>query len=695
MHFVESFFNKNDIVSNTWTETFFEASALEKNFHQSVSANIKPRGLESTPIESPHRKVEHWLQNTTLYRQTNSTNETTCLESTDVNDNKMTVSNKEPDGKVDSGSIKCSEEVLTTNEGSSQLLVNKGINKGSPSNQCTKNPKQSMHYKSYSDTDDYMANPAVQSTGTETDANEQEGTSCLDEEIVSNTLAMMNPEALNRLQCMKGMCIPNDVRIPYSVNIWDHSGQNEFIMLNQLFLNVDAFIIMVMDISLGLNVPLRQSSDEKGNFGIPETPAQTLCYWLNALHILTIEKSTEPNIALVLTHKDMIQTDDTKKKYIDRYIDDLFESICEKPYAAYIKKENIFVVDNKEGTEGDFADVRNKIFNQMTRQNSWGIEQPTEWLKLEADILEKAQQNEKPYLDISTVKNLASTFAMNEKDLESFLSFLHSLGDLIYYSDFVVMNFQWFVDMIKFLMTPEAFKRHLKKEIMEELKKGIMSDESLKVIWEENDVQFLKDVMIKLDLMLPLGTEYENQKCLIPCLLPFHEVQIAGPDSITDKTLVYSRTLEPKHGDIMPVGTFHKLLAQCSKMPGWNICIDHNLSYTQALIEIDDGVCMELRHRNSNSIDLNIRSSRDTLYDDGYSSFNDPSDLSIRTHDAIDKVLEISGLTQKGDSKMLHRHRIPRKEYASLAKAGENEVPQDTRKKYTMHTKELEVDGKF
>ena len=244
------------------------------------------------------------------------------------------------------------------------------------------------------------------------------------------------------LEIQKSYAKPSDKRIPYSVNIWDHGGQDEFMITNQLFLNVEAFILIVMNISLDLNIPLKQSSDTKGKFGIPKTPAQILCYWLNALHVLALEKRKEMNIALVLTHKDMIKADDTRK-YIDNYIKELVTCIQEKPYATYIG--NIFVVDNREGTEDDFDRFRNNIFAEITRQKSWGIERPTRWLKLEADILKTAKETQKPYLHMSIVKQLASAFAMNEKELKSFLKFHHNLGDLIYHpdhklSDIVVTN---------------------------------------------------------------------------------------------------------------------------------------------------------------------------------------------------------------------------------------------------------------
>ena len=487
---------------------------------------------------------------------------------------------------------------------------------------------------------------------------------------------------------------------------------------------------MVMDISLDLNIPLKQSSDAEGKFSIPKTPAQILHYWLNAIHILAMEKTTEPNIALVLTHQDMIKADDANR-YIDSYIEELFECIHGKPYAfyitvsniyivdnrqgtegdfahvrnkilaSYIKEENIFVVDNREGTEGDFAHIRNRIFAKIAKQESWGIERPTRWLKLEADILETAKETEKPYLHISSVKDLASHFTMNER--EFFLSFHHNLGDLIYYpdkklDDFVVTTPQWLRDMFKTLITSHEFlsRRQLRPELLEDLKRAIVSEDNLKVVWEGNDVQFLKDVMIKFDLMLPLGSEQKDMKYLIPCMLPGQEVKIGGPDPFTGMALIYSSTLEPERGDAMPVGAFHRLLSQCSKIPGWTVCADEHLSYNQALIEIDDGVRMELSLQKRNSVNVSIWSFREKL-DDGYLSINEARNTIARAHKTTAECMKKTGLTQKGSFKMLCPHWNPGEEYICLVTIDEKkEVLQNMpiflshTKMCTMHRKELE-----
>ena len=79
-HFVESFFSKKDVVSNMWTETIFGAGKLEKDFHESLLANIKSKELESLNSESPHQKVVRWLQNTTPNGHASSANDAPNLD---------------------------------------------------------------------------------------------------------------------------------------------------------------------------------------------------------------------------------------------------------------------------------------------------------------------------------------------------------------------------------------------------------------------------------------------------------------------------------------------------------------------------------------------------------------------------------------------------------------------------------------
>ena len=92
--------------------------------------------------------------------------------------------------------------------------------------------------------------------------------------------------------------------MPFCLVLWDLGGQNEFITTHHLFLDVAATTLVVMDITKGLHHHL----EEKPKLGHPNTPAEVLSYWLNTIHSQALEKTVKPNIALVLTHKGMVQT---------------------------------------------------------------------------------------------------------------------------------------------------------------------------------------------------------------------------------------------------------------------------------------------------------------------------------------------------------------------------------------------------
>ena len=274
-HFVESFFSKKDVVSNMWTETIFEAGKLEKDFHESLLANIKSKELESLNSESPHQKVVRWLQNTTPNGLASSANDAPNLDMASLESSKPTYPvvaypkkkefYQEPYTEVeltmDNKGARRQEEVFYDDEDItkpniakmgfeeySQPLQSK-INTGLPYDKIIKDKSgtnQLISSEAFPSTKNYQAHLTFETTDSNNNDNESEEPLYLNQEITSK----MSYATLNRLKHRKETyATSSDERIPYSLNIWDHGGQNEFIITNQLFLNVEAFILMVMDIS--------------------------------------------------------------------------------------------------------------------------------------------------------------------------------------------------------------------------------------------------------------------------------------------------------------------------------------------------------------------------------------------------------------------------------------------------------------
>ena len=181
--------------------------------------------------------------------------------------------------------------------------------------------------------------------------------------------------------------------------------------------------ISVKNFENTLNCDGKQNEKE----GVPKTPKDILCYWLNSIYGLASAKGLKPNLALVLTHKDEIPSKDTKP-YIQQYKSNILKVTEGKPYSSLLSMENIYVVDNKYGEESDFGILRSDIFKMITTQKSWGMERPLRWLKLEADILEKAEDESLRYLHVSEIDHLASRYQMKDAEIKSFLQFHHTFG---------------------------------------------------------------------------------------------------------------------------------------------------------------------------------------------------------------------------------------------------------------------------
>ena len=211
----------------------------------------------------------------------------------------------------------------------------------------------------------------------------------------------------------------------------------------------------------------------------------------------------------------------------------------------------------------------------------------------------------------------------------------------------------------------------------------------------ESNVQFLKDVMMKFDLMLSLGSE-QNNEYLIPCMLPSQDIDMYGQEPFTNMVLIYNTTLKPNQGDAMPVGAFHKLLSQCSKIPSWKVCANDHLSYTDASIEISHGIRLALTLMKTNTIRLSIWSAREVL-DDGHLSNNEARELILKAHTTVSQCLKLLALTSSAGFKMLCPHWSPGEEYLCLVTVGEKEnIPLDgpvffaKSNKCTIHKKVLE-----
>ena len=396
-------------------------------------------------------------------------------------------------------------------------------------------------------------------------------------------------------------------RALFTLNIWDFSGRNEFTATHHLFTKSESTTLIVMDITKDLHAPL----DENPKLDYPNTPAEVLHYWISALLVEASENNTDPNFALVLTHKDKIPSDNPQE-YIDAYLQQVLEVV--KDYTNCITKKNIHVVDNKTGLKSEFQCLRNQLLEHFSKQGGWGKKIPVPWLKLKAQIMQKSEEG-KNYLDSEEVKELALQHGIESQNVKTFLQTEDAVGNMKYFPNLniVITNLKWLVNKCKALITKYGFqgnRKTIKEDRDKKLKQGLVNEYNLAKLWGPDEVPFVRKLMKDLDILV----EESNGIYLFPNLLPSPHTQVDQVKSFPVMVQIYDALHRPTLGDRFLIGTFHMLLSRCSKQYNWRLNIEmeeQDLSYTNVSFYLKEGIQLALTLTSPNEMRARIWSSKE------------------------------------------------------------------------------------
>ncbi len=167
------------------------------------------------------------------------------------------------------------------------------------------------------------------------------------------------------------------------LRLWDFGGQTEFYATHHMFLDAGAVNIIVMDISQPLTMHIK-SQDEDLPVGIPNTQEEFLCYWLKSIEAKARQTKVQPEVNLILTHVDMIPHTQVAR-YVSVYQQEI-QAVIQKHELLPVHHDQMFLIDNKNGSEEAFGQLRQQLKRLVMHQVSWGLERPITWLKLEADM---------------------------------------------------------------------------------------------------------------------------------------------------------------------------------------------------------------------------------------------------------------------------------------------------------------------
>ena len=483
-----------------------------------------------------------------------------------------------------------------------------------------------------------------------------------------------------------------DNNIPYSINLWNFDSRDEFSAMNHLFLKPEALILFIMDITLDFLAPFEESRYERRINQTSKTPAEILTNWLNLVYVQAKKQNIKPNIVLLLATAGSRVI--VRNQYVKSYIQTIKETVEGKPYAAYISENNIIIVDKYEEC---FENLRNELFARMLKQPNWAVPRPIRWLCLEADLFRRTANEgqdkyesdlfdfygrehisshyrrklyllgeplrrkpvdplkQTPFVLISKVKELASTYNMDASEVESFLQFHHALGDLIYCPPSkgercIITNPQWLLDKVEEIIS--TAKRS----------KGIVSEPHLCDICGILDVQVFIDLITSFDLILP----FDNPKktYLVPFLLPSTDNYTCGTE------LTYKAVHNPNVDDILSFGTFHKLIISCAQRSDWKLKTGDHLSRNHASFDVTKGTHLVLYQKKNNTIQVSTWTSKEKL-DKGEISNHDIRGFLFDIRKEVARMMEVLGVEQSRNFQMLCPHWRPDDEYTCLVEIEE------------------------
>ena len=402
--------------------------------------------------------------------------------------------------------------------------------------------------------------------------------------------------------------------IPFSATIWDFSGQNEFIATHHLFLDAESSTLIIMDITK----PLDQNLDTNSKLGHPSSPGAALHYWLNSLYVRTYQK-LQPKVAIVLTHKDMIE-DDNIETYVKSYKKGILSTVKGHPYANFITEDNIHIVDNKLASEKDFQNLRNQLLQYFSQQDIWGKQIPLRWMKLKYFVIEKTGIKEKGYMPSKNVITRAKEYGIFEKEFEAFLKIQDTTGHFVDYPDLglreiIFTDPKWLVGKLTALTT---YIKGLQAEDALHDKSVHVTKDSLKEMWKGMDIEFLEQFikMLNVNFNLIIPVDESGQRYIIPSLLHQTHDETQG-QAFDNMEMIYSADHTPKLGNTFIIGTFHQLIAKSSKIKSWKLCAgDNHPSYTGASFEMQKGIRLVLHLLKMDKLQVSIWCEKKTLVED-------------------------------------------------------------------------------
>ncbi|GBG35183.1 Ras-related protein Rab-27A, partial [Hondaea fermentalgiana] len=349
--------------------------------------------------------------------------------------------------------------------------------------------------------------------------------------------------------------------------IWDYAGQDVFYALHHIFLTREGGVFMVV-------------FDMQELLTKEDQAVEYLSFWLNSIKL---HASNAP-IILVGTHYDEASVDVNEVE--DILVENLSVDANENIVPNSAKSLSFFPIDNMSRAPGHASELRAAVEASASSLEAVSRKISLRWLKVLDDLLKL----DRDFVPFDTAQELATKYHAGDQT-DELLSFFHELGMLVHLRatdtlhDKVVLNPQWLLDKLSRVIADKIHVKQmrydrelqnagLKKDFAVLRKRGIATLSLLRFLWNDEEVDYLREFMHETMLMsdwafpeevLTRGRQDETL-FLVSSLLKNStdhklEQDIASIQSGLTCVLDFSEFF-------LPDGVFARLLSLCAKHSG-------------------------------------------------------------------------------------------------------------------------------
>ncbi|XP_022787935.1 uncharacterized protein LOC111327889 isoform X1 [Stylophora pistillata] len=380
------------------------------------------------------------------------------------------------------------------------------------------------------------------------------------------------------------------------LDIWDFAGQHLYYATHPIFFCHRAIYLLVHNLEKKPN-DLAEPSFKHGDHVVPlkntsnETNLDMLLSWLVSVHSICrppVEHDVKelcksslrclpPPVLMVGTHADKVSTQEIKQVESE-----ISKSLKGKTYQEHVLSP-FYKVDNRQSSKSrEVQQIQAKVQQILSSGLISTADLPVKWFNFEK-ALKSRTEGGTFFLTLEEIHTVAQEecYIEDNEQLDTMLNYFHDLGLIVRFTDIVVLNTQWLVNLFKKLISTCHFEEQdpVDRKLWEELEEtGVLQKELIDKVFEDLEEgrykslqQSVLEMMEKYSFVAKFQHQIEpDQQQNISCEGKIVKYFVPAQLRLSDSAL---QKLVPQEGDpcaliykfcdgFVPHGLFPQLLSR-------------------------------------------------------------------------------------------------------------------------------------